>query len=244
VANPPVSWKCPHCGEKLPDLGFWETFFDGFNEYLHEKSFIFWGVILGILMIALGLFEMVFAEGHLFSYLSGNLLFSIVMIMYAGILIETYMNVVLPLHLPFGGPGFVIRERRTIRNMRKGAHLAAITAILVSLFWLGPGTFLEYFPAYIIVLSVFLGFSWAISGLFLDIKMAEDARFRNYMERLGITDLKKLRRICTFAIGALFVSVISFFVLNQIEGLWYIVKNWTVVGGTLIFIQQYFGWLI
>jgi len=243
VTKIPVSWKCPHCGETLPEPGYWFRFFEGFSDYLIEKGNIFWSIIFMIFLITLGSFEFVFGYGFLVKYIAGNFLLALVMIFFGGMLIDMYMKVVLPLHLPFGGGDFIIKERAVIRNIRKGSHIAGGAGILVSLFWLGPRTFVAYFPSYLIVIGIFLALAWAISGLFLDMRMVDDVRFRFYMDRLGITSLKYLRKICTIVIGGLFVAILTFYMLNLIPGLWHEVSEWGIVAGILFFVKNYLGWL-
>jgi len=228
----------------MPEPGFWFRFSEGLVEYLQEKGFIFWGIILSALLTLFAVGEGLLGNALLVKYIFDNFLFSILMALFGGMLIETYMRLVLPLHMPFGGGEFILRERAVIRNMRKGAHVAVIAGILTCLIWLGPNTFVRYFPSYFIVISVFLALSMSISGLFLDMKMAEDVRFRFYMDRLGVTDLKKLRRMCTVSIGGLFVAILGFFILNQIPGLWHTVSSWKFVGGLMFFFQTYLSWLL
>ena len=213
-------------------------------EYLQEKGFIFWGTILFAVIVLFAIGEGLLGQAFLVKYLLNNFLFSIMMALFGGMLIELYMRVILPLHLLFGGGEFILRERAVIRNMRRGAHIAVISGLLTSIFWLGPEAFFKNFPAYLITISVFLALAMSISGLFLDMKMVEDVRFRHYMDRLGVTDLKRLRKICTVTIGGLFIAVIGFFVLNQIPGLWHTVSNWSIVGGALMLFKAYLSWLL
>ncbi len=244
VVNIPINWKCPHCGEQLPELGFWARFSDGLSEYLQEKGAIFWGIIFAIILIFIGIPEMVFGNGYLLKYIMGNFLFAAIMIFYGGMIITMYMKIVLPLHLPFGGGNFIIRERATIRNYRKGTHIAAIAGILTSIFWLGPWMFLAYFPSYILVISVFLGMAWSIGGLFFDPKQIEDVRFRGYLELLGVTSLKVLRKTCVLIVSALFLAIVGYWILSQIPGLWQKIGNWGIVGVFVHFFTTYMGWLL
>ncbi len=243
VVKIPVNWKCPQCGEDLPTPGFWHRFFEGLGDYLLDRTFIFWTVIFGFFLLVLGIIEAVLGNSFLLNYITGNVLFAILMMVFAGMLIENYMNIVLPLRL-IGGSGFMIKERLVIRHIRKGTHIAAIVGLLICLFWLGPRMFLTYFPSYLIVISVFLALAWSIAGLFLDIRMAEDVRFRAFMDRLGITSLKTLRKTCTFVIGALFIAIVGFWILLLIPGLWNTVSQWPIVAGPLFFFRNYMGWLL
>ncbi|MFH0765175.1 MAG: zinc ribbon domain-containing protein [Calditrichota bacterium] len=243
VAKIPLNWKCPHCGEKLPEPGYWFRFFEGLTEYLLEKGAIFWGTVLGTLLIIIGLVEIIFSDGYLLSYISGSVLFSIIMIFYGGMLIDMYMKVVLPLRVRYGSD-FIIRERAVIRNFRKGTHIALITGLLVSLLWAGPQAFWEYFPSYLIIIGWFLAFAWAIGGLFLDPRLIDDVRFRNYLDRLGITSLKRLRKIGTMVIGALVLVCITYFVLTSIPRLPQKISNMSIIGDIITFVNTYLSWLL
>lgn len=243
VTKIPVSWKCPHCSEQLPELGFWSRFFEGLSEYLVERGSIFWGIIFLFFLVLIGTMEAIFGIGFLIKYITKNLLISLAMVFFGGMLFDMYMKIVLPLQLPFGRGSFIIKERVIIRKIRKGSHLALLAGILTSLFWLGPRVFVTYFPAYILVISIFLGLAWAISGLFLDMRMAQDVRFRHYMDRLGVTSLKNLRKICTIIIAGLFVSLIVFFIEMKIPGLWLKINKWEFVGTIKFFLTTYLGFL-
>lgn len=243
VAKIPINWKCPHCNEKLPEPGFWFNFFEGFTEYLQDKGSLFWGIILGCILIILGSVEIIFGNGFLLGFIGHNLFFALLMMLFGGMLINMYMKIILPLHLQFGSD-FIVRERKVIRNIRKGTNLAAIVAISTCLLWLGPSTFLKYFHSYLVILGFFLALAWAISSLFLDVRMAEDVRFRHYMERLGVSDLKRLRKISTMTIGALFVAAITYWVLNQMPGLWNTISNWGLVGTLIFFVKNYLSWIV
>lgn len=240
----PISWKCPHCDEKLPEPGFWYRFSEGLVEYLQEKGFIFWGTILAAVIALVAVGEGLLGQAYLVKYVLNNFLFSILMSLYGGMVIELYMRVVLPLHMPFGGGDFLLRERAVIRNMRKSAHIAVIGGIVASLSWLGPEMFFLHFPSYFIIVSIALALALSVAGLFLDMKMAEDVRFRYYMDRLGVTDLKRLRRICTITIGGLFIAIIGFFILNQVPELWHTISSWGAVGVALMFFKAYLSWLL
>jgi len=239
----PMNWKCPHCSERLPELGFFEKYFDGLSEYLVDKTSIFWGIILGLFIGTISVFELFLGHGFLVRYVSDNFIFSMMMLILGAMVLDMYMKVVLPLQLPFGSD-FIVKERKVIRNIRKGSHLALILGIIVCLSWLGTRTFFEYFPSYLVVISCFLALSWAISSLFLDIRMVDDVRFRHYMDRLGITNLKFLRKVSTAIISLLFGSFIVFFILNQIPNLWRSVSAWSAVGTVIYFVKNYLDWLL
>lgn len=243
VSKIPMNWKCLHCGENLPEPGFWYKFSEGLTDYLVEKGAIFWGVIFGFVLFAVGVVEIIFGRGILLGYIGKNFLFAIAMLFYGGMIIDMYMKIVLPLHIPYGSD-FILRERRSIRNIRKGSHIAMIVGVLFSILWLGPKTFLEYFPAYLVVIGWFLALSWAIAALFLDPRMNEDIRFRFFMDRLGITGLKRFRKIGTNIIGALFISGILFFVMINIPLLPQKISNWAILGAIIFFFKNYLGWLL
>lgn len=243
VTKIPVNWKCPHCGERLPEPGYWSNFFEGLSEYLLEKGAIFWGIVFAALLIMLGSVEMIFGRGFLLSYIGHNFLFAFVMIFFAGMLIDMYMKIVLPLRVPYGSD-FIVRERAVIRNIRKASHVAGILSIVICLVWLGPRNFMEYFPSYLVILGWFLAMSWAIAGLYLDVKMVDDIRFRYYMERLGITGLKRFRRICTVVIGALFMIAVVYFIMMNIPELPQKISNWSVLAVFVHFAKNYLSWII
>jgi len=239
----PLNWKCPHCAERLPEPGFWERYFEGLSEYLVDKTAIFWGIILGFFVGVFGIFELFFSHGFLVRYLGDNFIFSTMMIIFGAMVLDMYMKVVLPLQLPYGSD-FIVRERKVIRNIRKASHLALVIGLIVCIIWLGTRTFFEYFPSYFVVISCFLALSWTISSLFLDVRMVDDVRFRHYMDRLGITNLKFLRKVSTSIISLLFASFIIYFVLIQIPNLWKSVSAWSAVGTVIFFIKNYLDWLL
>lgn len=239
----PLNWKCPHCSERLPELGIWQKYFDGLSEHLVEMTVIFWGILLGSLIVMAGLIEMFLSHGFLIKYIGNNFLFSAIIIIFGAMVLDMYMKVVLPLQLPFG-TDFIVRERKVIRNIRKASHIAMIIGIVVSISWLGSRTFFTYFPSYFVVISCFLVISWSISGLYLDLRMVDDVRFRHYMDRLGITNLKRLRKVCTSVISLLFASFIVYFFLNQIPNLWRSMSAWSAVGKLIFFTKTYLSWLL
>ncbi len=237
-----VNWKCPYCGKKLPEPGKWFMFYESLTEYLQYKGAIFWGIWLGLLLLLVGVLEAVFGHAFLISYIGNSMIMSIIGIAFGGMLIDMYMKVNLPLRLQYG-TDFIIRERAIIRNIRKGTNLAALAGIVCCLIWLKPRTFLEYFPAYLVVIGWFLAMSWAITGLFLDARMADDVRFRHYMDRLGITSLKRYRRTGTIVIGSLVVIAVGYNFLIRIPELWIKFSNLGVVGVVVNFIKMYLAWL-
>lgn len=243
VSKIPINWKCPHCGEKLPDPGKLFFFIEDLTEYLQDKGILFWTLWLGIILIVTALFELIFGRGFMFAYISSSMLLSIASLFFGGMLIDMYMKIVLPLRLPTGGGDFIIRERTSIRNIRKATHLAAIVGVFFCIFWAGPRTFFQYFPAYFIVISWFLAFAWSIAGMFLDPKLLEDVRFRSYMEKLGVLSLKRLRKLGTLFIGVLIVVAITYNILLSIPGLWKHLANLGLVGVVIHFFSEYMGWL-
>jgi len=239
----PINWKCPHCSVKLPEPGFWQNYFEGLAEHLVEMTAIFWAIVLGSFVVIAGVLEMVFSRGFLMAYITDNFIFSTIMIIFGAMVVDMYMKVVLPLQLRHGSD-FIIKERKVIRNIRTASHLALTAGLMVCLVWVGGSTFFKYFPAYIVVIACFLALNWAVSTLFLDLRMAEDLRFRHYMDRLGITNLKRLRRIGTSVIALLFTAAIVFFVLMQVPNLWRTISAWSGVGSVIHFIQTYLDWLL
>ena len=203
---------------------------------------IFWSIWFAFLLIAIGIPEMVYGRTLLFSYFGNALLISIAFVFYGGMLIDMFVKINLPIRLPYG-TDFLLKERVVIRNMRKGTNLAALVGLGFCLYWLKPRIFFEYFPSYLVVMSCFLAFSWSIAGLFLDARMVEDVRFRFYMDRLGITGLKRYRRMGTFTIGMLIITAIGFNILRAIPDLWEKFCEVTVVSFILNFIREYLSWL-
>jgi hypothetical protein len=238
----PISWKCPHCGEKLPDMSKWEIFRDGITEYLQEKGVIFWTICLAVLLFTVGLLELFFGTAHLLGYIGGNLPLALGAMFFGGMLIDMVMKIVLPLKMLYGSD-FVIRERASLRNIRKITVAALIAGVLTSLIWAGPLTFLTYFPAYLILIGWWLALAWSIVGLFIDPRWLEDVRFRTFIDKIGITSLKRYRKISTVMIGILVVVMIGFNILLNISALWIKVQNIAVVGTAIKFSKAYLGWL-
>ncbi|MFN3821226.1 MAG: hypothetical protein ACK4OO_02735 [bacterium] len=242
VTKIPINWKCPYCGERLPEPSKWFLFYESVVEALQDKGAIFWSVWFGIVLIFIGLVELLGGTSYLLSYLGNNILIAVVGIFFAGALIDMIAKINLPIRLP-SGTDFILRERAAIRNIRKATNLAIMLGIAVSILWLGPKTFLEYFPAYLVVIAWFLSFAWSISGLFFDPRWMDDVRFRFFLERLGIFSIKRFRKICTYNIGALVAIAILFFVLMSIPGLWQKFRNLPIVGNVIHFIELYLSWL-
>lgn len=238
----PVSWKCPHCGEKLPELSKWFIMYEDLVAHLLEKGALFWGIWFGIFIIALGLAELPFGTAHLLSYIGKNLFMALIGIFFGGMLMDMVMKVNLPLRLPYGSD-FVLRERAAIRNIRKITNLALLVGVIFSFFWMGPQVFITYFPAYVLVVGWFLALVWSVIGLFIDPRLLEDVRFRSFLDRLGITSLRRYRKLGTVFIGLLIVIAIGFNVLLGTRGLWNKVENLYVVGTLIRFSKAYLGWL-
>jgi len=238
----PINWKCPRCGEKLPDPSRWYLFYLGLMEYLENKGAIFWSMAFALLLFVVGAVEALTGRYFLLSYLGNSIFVSIFGIFYGGMVIDMGVKVNLPLRLAQGSD-FIIRERAVIRKIRQVTNLSALVGFIFCLFWLKPRTFLEYFPSYPIAISWFMALGWAVTGLFLDVRMVEDVRFRAYMDRLGITSLKRYRRIGSACIGLLIASAISFNVLINVHGLWIKFSNTQFVGTVVSFAKLYFGWL-
>ena len=242
VTKIPISWKCPSCGEKLPEPGKMFYFYEHLVEYLPEKGVIFWTVWFAVLMVAAGVAELILGRGYLLSYLGGSMLISIAFLFFGGMLIEMVLKINLPMRIPYG-TDYILRERAVIRNIRKATNLALIIGLSYTIYWLKPRTFFIYFPAYLVTLSWFLALAWSIIGLFLDARMVEDVRFRFYMDRLGITSLKQYRKLGTLFIGVLVLVAICYHYLITIPGIWKAINDTTVAGAIIHFLKEYFAWL-
>jgi len=242
VTKIPVNWKCPHCGEKLPEPTKWFLFYESSIEGLQDKGAIFWSIWFGIFLLFVGVIELVFGYGYLLNYFIDSMLMTLFGIVLGGILIDMAVKINLPLRLPYG-TDFIVRERAAIRNIRKATNFAFVAGLLTSLFWIKPVTFFLYFPSYIVTIAWFLAFAWSIVGLFLDPRWLDDIRFRAYLERLGLFSLKRFRRFSTIMLATLIFSAILFNVLNAIPGLWQKLRNWGLVGAFIHFIDQYLSWL-
>ncbi len=242
VTKIPISWKCPRCGDKLPEPGKWFYFREHIIEYLPEKGVIFWSIWFALVLISIGIAEMLITHGFLLSYLVSSMLMSLVFIFFGGMLVDMVMKINLPLRMPYG-TDFILKERVVIRNIRKATNIALIIGLGYAVYWLKPRTFFLYFPAYLVIISWFIAFSWAIIGLFLDARMAEDVRFRFYMDRLGITSLKQYRKLGTMSIGFLILAAIGYHVLVSMPGLWKAISDLAVVGFVIGFLKEYLSWL-
>lgn len=256
VIKIPVSWKCPYCGEPLPEPGFWFKFMEGFTEYLQDKGAVFWGVLFAFIIIFVGIFDMLLGEGHLFNYIAHNPLLSIAMIVFGGMLITMYVKVVLPLRIPYGTE-FLLKERLAIRNIRKFTHIAVIAGVLISLLLIEHRMFISWtdiklrshhipsFLAYLVVIGWFLGLAWSVAGLFINPKWLDDFRFRYYVdERLGVTSLKKYRKLGTVYIGVLVLTLILYYVMLQIPNKREGIQNMAIIGSIILLVKTYFSWLI
>lgn len=241
VTKIPISWKCPRCGEKLPEPGKWFHFYEHIIEYLPEKGVVFWSIWFGLILIIVGIPELIFGHGFLLGYLGGSLFLSIVFIFYGGMLVDMVMKINLPIRIPYG-TDFIIRERAVIRNIRKVTNTAIIIGLVYAIYWLKLRTFFLYFPSYLVVISWFLALGWAIVGLFLDVRMAEDVRFRFLMDRIGITSLKQYRKLGTLSIGVLILAAIGYHVLISLPGLWKAISDIALVGFIVHFLKEYFSW--
>ena len=238
----PVTWKCPHCGEKLPEPSKLFLFSEHVVEYLQDKGVIFWSIWFGLILILISVLEMVSGHGFLFSYFSGSFLLSLGFIFFGGMLVDMVVKINLPLRLLYGAD-YILKERAVIRNTRKATNLALVVGFAFCLYYLKPRLFFIYFPSYLVIMGWFLVLSWSIVGIFLDQRMVEDVRFRFYMDRLGITSLKRYRKFGSIIIGILFITAIGFWILMRIPGLWKEINNLTMIGSVLHFIQEYFSWL-
>lgn len=242
IAKIPVSWKCPYCSEKLPEPGKLYLFKEHLIEYLDDKGILFWSIWFAIGLIAIAIPEMAWGRAHLFSYIGNSLIMTIVFIFYGGMLIDMCVRINLPIRMPYG-TDFILKERVVIRNVRKITNLFTIVGIGFSFYWLGPVVLFNYFPSYLVVMSGFIAFGWAIAGLFIDRRMVEDVRFRFYMDRLGISSLKRLRRYSSLTIGILVLSAAGFYILMGISGIWLKFSNLPMVGVIIYFTKEYFAWL-
>ncbi len=243
VTKIPVSWKCPRCGEKLPEPGKLFYLKEHLTEYLNQKGAIFWSVWFGITLGLIGVIEVILGRDFLVTYLSDNLLISIIFIFFGGMILDMVMKINLPLR-SMSGSDFIIKERLVIRNIRKTTNITLVVAFVFCLYWLKPRLFFLYFPSYVVVTSFFLAFSWAVVGLFLDARMTEDVRFRLYMDRLGITSLKRYRKIGTISIGILVICSIGYNILLTVHNLWGKISDLAIIGSIIFFIRQYFDWLV
>ncbi|MDP8229417.1 MAG: hypothetical protein P9M15_08190 [Candidatus Electryoneaceae bacterium] len=255
VVKIPVTWKCPHCGELLPEPGRWFRFVEGMTIYLQDRGAIFWGITFAVIQIMIGAVEMFYGHAYMFSFFGNNMLMSLASVILAGMLIDMYVKIILPLHLPYGSD-FILKERKVIRNVRKWTHWAVIAGIVSCLIWIGPSLFFVWtdtsvqvhaipvYLAYLVVVSWFLGLAWSVTGLFLNPKWLEDVRFRHFLDyRLGIISLKKYRKIGTVFIAVLVLTMILYFILLQIPGIWDSIQNTAFIGSVILFLKLYFSWL-
>mgnify|MGYP005651510455 CR=1 FL=1 len=244
VSKIPVNFKCPQCGETLPEPGFWFNFFEYLTAYLSEKGFIFWAIVFLLFLLIVGGFELGLGQGLLLKYLGRHFLIAAVMILLTGELISHYMKIILPLRLPTGGSDFILRERAVIRRIRRGSHIAASIGLVISLVWIGPRGFFEHFPYYIFIIGWCLIMGWSIAGLYLDPRLIDDVRFRYFIDRLNITSLKKHRSRCVVMIIVLFSVAALYSVTVIVPGVLQNVHNWLIVGAVLDFIDNYLAWLL
>lgn len=238
----PANWKCPHCGERLPDPSKWELFWDGFAEFLQEKGVIFWSIFFFGFLIVMGLGELLFGTAHLLTYIGTSLFISLGATFFGGMLLDMCMKILLPLRNPYG-TDFMLTERGMIRNVRKITYAALAGGIISSFVWIGPKTFFDFFPTYILLMGWWLALGWSIAGLFMDPKWLEDVRFRLFIDKIGVLSLKKYRKLSTIMIGVLIALMIVFNILLSIPGLWNRVQNMPALGVTIRFLRQYLSWL-
>ncbi|MBM3327966.1 MAG: hypothetical protein FJY67_00645 [Calditrichaeota bacterium] len=243
VTKIPVNWKCPHCGEQLPEPTKWFLFVESSIEGLQDKGAIFWSIWFGVLVLAVGFIELFAGRGELLGYLVDSLLLAILGISLGGILIDMSVRIHLPIRLPYG-TDFIIRERAGIRNIRKATLGAIVLGLITALSYGGISLYFEYFPAVIVIVGWYLAFAWSIAGLFLDPRWLDDVRFRFYLERLGIFSLKHFRRLATIMIGALVMIAIGFNVLLNIPGIWLKLRNIGAINAVVHFIELYLDWLV
>ncbi len=217
-------------------------FWDGFIEYLQEKGVIFWSIYFFLFLLILGFTELFFGRSYMLNYIGANLFLALGATFFGGMLIDMCMKILLPLKNPYGSD-FLMRERDMIRNVRKVTNIALIAGISSSLIWMGPNTFFIYFPSYVMLLGWWLALGWAIAGLFMDPRWLEDVRFRLFIDKLGVTSLKRYRKISTIVIGILIAVMILFNILLGIHGLWNKVENTEGLGAVIRFMKQYLAWL-
>ena len=242
VAKIPVTWKCPHCSEKLPEPGKLYLFKEHMIDYLQDKGIIFWSIWFAIVLVWIGIMEMIWGNAHLLGYFSSSMLMTIMFIFYGGMLVDMWVKINLPLRMLYGSD-FIIRERAVIRNIRKVTNASTIIGLFFCFYWVGIDVFFNYFPSFLVVTSWFMALGWAIAVLFLDGRLVEDVRFRHYMDRLGITSLKRLRRLGALNIGILVIVAVGFNILMLIPGIWLKISNLPVIGMIIYVGREYFAWL-
>jgi len=158
-------------------------------------------------------------------------------------LLDMVMKINLPLRLPYG-TDFLINERKQIRNIRKATNGALFIGIVYALIYVSPTGFLLHFNAYLLIIAWWLSMAWSITGLFIDPRLVEDIRIRYFLDdRLGITSLKRYRRLGTVLIGLLIVIAVVFYFLMGTSTLWLKFSNMPVVGNIISFSKAYLGWL-
>jgi len=244
VTKIPINWKCPHCGEKLPEPTKWEIFKDALLEWLNNKGVVFWAIWFGLLLIVSGVAEIPFGHIYLLEYLGSAPLLAIISIFFGGMLIDMVMKINLPLKLPFGSD-FLINERKPIRNIRKVTNGALLLGIICSLIFAGPLMFFQYFNAYLMIIGWWLAFAWSLIGIFIDPKLTEDVRFRFFIdERLGVASLKRFKTVGRNMIGLLVLIAIAFNLLLATHNIWAKMNNIVVVGAIVKISKAYLGWLI
>lgn len=243
VMKIPANWKCPHCSERLPDPTRWQRFTEGFGEYMENKGVIFYSILFLILLIIVIVPDIIFSHGFLLSYILDNMILAMASIFFAGMLITMVMKVMLPLRI-MGGGDFIMRERQMIRHFRKWTIIGLIIAVLFCLIVLKPSMFTAYFPSYLIVIGWFLALTWSVLGILMNPQWLEDVRFRAFLEeRLGVISLRRFRKLCTIFVGVLMSTLVIYYLLLQVQGIWQSIENSAIIGTVILFIKQYFAWL-
>jgi hypothetical protein len=74
--------------------------------------------------------------------------------------------------------------------------------------------------------------------------MTEDGRFRLFMEKLGITSIKRMRKFATLTIGLLVVAAVGYNILLAVPIIWTKISNTAVLGAVIFFISEYLAWLV
>ena len=233
--------KCAACGAAIEKKPLLEDTLNMLAEFAEDKNFIFWGFFMVILGLIIGGLEFTLGNGQLFYYYEEHLMHSLILFMFWGIWIEHVAKSNAQIRLQ--SRTLILRERKLVKNFRRGTNLSLLAGLGIALVWIGPAEYFAQFPAITLITTVTVCMFWALMGLSLKDKQFEDARVRNFFMPMGVRHPHPYRVASAWYIALTIFALAVYTVLERFPSIFWGIYNTWVVQSSIKFFEEVLGYI-
>ncbi len=218
---------CPACGEPIKKKPFLEDVINMSAEIAAERNFLFWGMVILILWVVVGIVEFSLSSGKLFKYFEDNIFYSLIIFLYWGFVIEIIAKVNAQIRL--ASRTVILKERRSLRIFRLGTNISFLLGLALSVIWVGPDKFFARLPGITLITTSIICLFWALEGMFFRDEHFEDHRVRNFFLLLGVRHPHPYRLASAWYIGGIVFALIIYLSLSMFPSIfWGIYNSWFI----------------